>query len=143
MDQKNHTILDKSDSHAGKRVFIVEDEMIQALLLEKTIERFGFEIVGMATKGEEAIEKIEELRPDIITVDIQLEDKTDGITVARKIKEFFSPNVIFITGNSDSLNYTRAQEAGFVAFLTKPVQKEKLEKSLNLCLQEVGEELFG
>jgi CheY-like chemotaxis protein len=50
------------------------------------------------------------------------------------------PEVIFITGNSDSLNYSRAKEVGFVAFITKPVQVEELKKALEKCvlLKEKG-----
>ena len=132
--------MDSSKPHVGKRVFIVEDEMIQAVILEKTIAKFGFEIVGRAKSGEKAIKMIEELRPDIITMDIQLEDMIDGINVADKIQQYYLPEVIFITGNSDSLNYTRAKEVGFVAFLTKPVQKEELKTALKKCvlLKEKG-----
>lgn len=132
--------MDSSQNPIGKRVFIVEDEMIQAVILEKTIEKFGFEIVGRAKSGEKAIRMIEELRPDIITMDIQLEDTIDGINVADKIQEYYLPEVIFITGNSDSLNYTRAKEVGFVAFITKPVQKEELRTALKKCvlLKEKG-----
>jgi len=132
--------MDRSNNHTGKRVFIVEDEMIQAVILEKTIEKFGYEIVGKAKSGEKAIRMIEKLRPDIITMDIQLEDTIDGINVADKIQQYYLPEVIFITGNSDSLNYTRAKEVGFVAFITKPVQKEELKTALKKCvlLKEKG-----
>lgn len=132
--------MDSSKSLNGKRVFIVEDEMIQAVILEKTIEKFGFEIVGSAKNGENAIKMIEELRPDIITMDIQLEDTIDGINVADKVQQHYLPEVIFITGNSDSLNYSRAKEVGFVAFITKPVQVEELKKALEKCvlLKEKG-----
>jgi CheY-like chemotaxis protein len=127
-------MMDSSKSLNGKRVFIVEDEMIQAVILEKTIEKFGFEIVGRAKSGEKAIKMIEELRPDIITMDIQLEDTIDGINVADKVQQHYLPEVIFITGNSDSLNYSRAKEVGFVAFITKPVQVEELKKALEKCV---------
>jgi CheY-like chemotaxis protein len=127
-------MMDSSKSLNGKRVFIVEDEMIQAVILEKTIEKFGFEIVGSAKNGENAIKMIEELRPDIITMDIQLEDTIDGINVADKVQQHYLPEVIFITGNSDSLNYSRAKEVGFVAFITKPVQVEELKKALEKCV---------
>ena len=132
--------MDSSKPHVGKRVFIVEDEMIQAVILEKTIAKFGFEIVGRAKSGEKAIKMIEELRPDIITMDIQLEDMIDGINVADKIQQYYLPEVIFITGNSDSLNYTRAKEVGFVAFITKPVQIDELKTALKKCvlLKEKG-----
>jgi len=133
-------MMDSSKPHVGKRVFIVEDEMIQAVILEKTIAKFGFEIVGRAKSGEKAIKMIDELRPDIITMDIQLEDMIDGINVADKIQQYYLPEVIFITGNSDSLNYTRAKEVGFVAFITKPVQIEELKTALKKCvlLKEKG-----
>jgi len=133
-------MMDSSKPHVGKRVFIVEDEMIQAVILEKTIAKFGFEIVGRAKSGEKAIKMIEELRPDIITMDIQLEDMIDGINVADKIQQYYLPEVIFITGNSDSLNYTRAKEVGFVAFITKPVQIDELKTALKKCvlLKEKG-----
>ncbi len=118
----------------GTSVFIVEDELIQAILLEKIIERFGYRVVGSAKSGQDAIRLIEQLQPDVITMDIQLEGTIDGITVAEKVRKFSSPDIIFITGNSDTLNYSRAQEAGFIAFLTKPVQKDELKTALHECL---------
>ncbi|NBC27583.1 MAG: response regulator [Bacteroidetes bacterium] len=121
-------------------VLIVEDELIQSILLEKLIRSLGYTIVGKATKGEQAIEMAASLNPDIITMDISLQDQVDGITATQKIQESSDIPVIYISGNSDKYNYDRAEKTNFIDFIPKPVNKEVLTASFtkaeNLSMKE-------
>ncbi len=67
------------------RILIVEDELIAAESLSLDLQRLGYEVVGVVSSGEKAIEKTKSLLPDLVLMDIQLRGKIDGITAAQNI----------------------------------------------------------
>lgn len=117
-----------SDSSINN-ILIVEDEMIQSILLEKLIKSLGYEVIGKVTTGAEAIEMALRLKPDIITMDISLQDDIDGIMATRSIQKKSMIPVIYISGNSDKYNYERAEKTNYIDFIPKPVNREILAKS--------------
>lgn len=114
-----------------KNILIVEDEMIQSILLEKLIKSLGYKVVGKVTTGADAINMALELQPDVITMDISLQDDIDGIMATKSIQEKSMIPVIYISGNSDQYNYQRAEKTNFIDFIPKPVNKESLAKSFS------------
>lgn len=115
------------------RIVVVEDDKVLLLLLSKMIERLDHEIVEIITKGTDAIEVIQEKSPDLILMDIMLEDDVDGISAMAALRSNgLTTPVIYITGNSDPANYERAQKTNFLEYLIKPVGfndlKETIEK---------------
>lgn len=112
-------------------VLIVEDDKVLSLLLKKMIDKFGYNVVGTATAGSEALEKAKTLTPDLILMDIMLEDDVDGIDVMLALrKENYEFPVIYITGNSDSYNRERAEETNYTDYLVKPISFEVLQSSI-------------
>ena len=122
------------NSSEGK-VLIVEDDMLLSMVEERLIKRLGFEVIGKVTKGKEAIEKQEELNPDIIVMDISLKGDMDGIEAMEAIRETSDVPVIYLSGSGDRYSLERAKKTGFTDFLTKPVTggdlKEPLYKAMN------------
>ena len=122
------------NSSEGK-VLIVEDDMLLSMVEERLIKRLGFEVIGKVTKGKEAIEKQEELNPDIIVMDISLKGDMDGIEAMEVIRETSDVPVIYLSGSGDRYSLERAKKTGFTDFLTKPVTggdlKEPLYKAMN------------
>lgn len=114
----------------NRRVLIVEDDAFQALLVEKMITRMGYNSIGNAASGEEAVAMALELHPAIILMDIALLGEIDGITAAEQIKEKKDIPIIYITGNSDSYNLDRAEKTGFVDYLIKPISSSMLQEPL-------------
>jgi two-component system, response regulator PdtaR len=112
------------------RVFIVEDDEILLLMLNRMVERMGLEIVGNAGSGAEAIRKIIETRPDLLLMDIILSDDIDGIDVVRTVKKRLDCPVIYITGNSDAAIRNRAKKFGYHDYLVKPANYESLRESI-------------
>lgn len=112
-------------------VLIVEDDKVLSLLLSKMIEKLNFKVIGTSSKGSDAIAKANNLIPDLILMDIMLEDDVDGIDAT---KEFQKTNdtskVIYITGNSDCYNRERAGETNFIDYLVKPVSLNDLKLSI-------------
>jgi len=68
-------------------IFIVEDEALVALDLKNNLERIGYSVVGIVPSGEEALEKINDLNPDLIIMDIKLQGSLDGIDTAVILNE--------------------------------------------------------
>lgn len=110
------------------KIMIVEDDKVLSLLLSKMVERLGHEISDVISKGEEAISKILALKPDLILMDIMLEDDIDGIEVMSRLREkSVNTPVIYITGNSDPGNIQRAKETNYLNYIIKPVSYEDLK----------------
>lgn len=120
-----------SDTAISKDVLIVEDDMIISMVLERMIKKLGHEVVDKVITGRGAIDSAFELKPDLILMDIQLKDDIDGISAMQKIREESDVPVIYITGNSDQYNLTRAQKTNFVDYLVKPIQMSHLKNSIN------------
>jgi DNA-binding NarL/FixJ family response regulator len=118
-----------------KTVLIVEDEIIISILIEKIVQKLGFNVIGKVENGEDAIDAALRLSPDIILMDIQLAGEMDGIQATEKIKESIRASVIFVTGNSDIGTRTRAMKTNPEAFLIKPVDMMTLKKHLDLAVE--------
>jgi CheY-like chemotaxis protein len=115
---------------ATKNILIVEDDLILSYVLEKYLNDLEHQVVGTVETGEQAITKARELKPDIILMDIKLMGQTDGIEAVREIRRFLDVPVIYITGNSDPFNKSRAEELGFHDYLIKPITMTDLKSSL-------------
>ncbi|MEP2448566.1 MAG: response regulator [Balneola sp.] len=116
----------------SKKVLIVEDDMIISLVVENMIKELGHIVVGKAVSGEEAIVIANKEKPDILLMDIRLKGDMDGIDTVAKIKETIDSQVIYLTGNSDRLNFERAKDTDFADLIVKPFTISDLDKSLKL-----------
>lgn len=116
----------------SKKVLIVEDDMIISLVVENMIKELGHIVVGKAVSGEEAIDIANIEKPDILLMDIRLKGEMDGIDTVAKIKETIDSQVIYLTGNSDRLNFERAKDTDFADLIVKPFTIGDLDKSLKL-----------
>ncbi|MBO6524770.1 MAG: response regulator [Balneolaceae bacterium] len=106
--------------------------MIISLVIENMVKELGHEVVGKATSGLDAIELALENNPDLILMDIRLKGEMDGIEAVKVIKEKISTSVIYLTGNSDRVNYDRAKATKCVDLITKPFTINDLTKSFEL-----------
>ncbi len=113
-----------------KSILIVEDDMILSMVLERMILKLKHSVAGKKITGEDAIQSARTLEPDLILMDIQLKDNIDGIDAMHEIRNNSDVPVIYITGNSDQYNLSRAEETNFVDYLVKPIQMSDLKKSI-------------
>ena len=102
-------------------LYIVEDDPIQRFVLEKMAENLGLHVFGSADNAPEAVREILRHKPDLILVDIQLRNETNGIDVAKTILDSFQPAIIFITANSDLKIETQLSNLSSHYFIQKPV----------------------
>jgi DNA-binding LytR/AlgR family response regulator len=122
------------------KILMVEDDMIIAADISMQLTKLGYEVTGINTRGEDALNTIENNRPDIILMDIILSGKMNGIETALVVLEKFQIPVIFLTSNSDDATFQQAIKAKPYAFISKPFQKSDLERTIKLALQRIAVE---
>lgn len=111
------------------RVLIVDDERLAARRLEVLLARRPqYELVGVARDGDEALEMISTLKPDVVLLDIHMPG-TDGLMVARQLDGPEAPAIIFVTAYSH--HAAEAFEEAATDYLLKPVKPERLDVALN------------
>jgi diguanylate cyclase (GGDEF)-like protein/PAS domain S-box-containing protein len=116
------------------RILIVEDEKIISLDLRRRLERFGYEVCGMASTGADAVAKADELGPDIILMDIMLSGEKDGIEAATQIKRDHGIPVIFLTAYADDKTLERAKAAEPFGYVLKPFKERELYSTIDIAL---------
>jgi DNA-binding LytR/AlgR family response regulator len=117
-------------------ILIVEDEPIIAADLQDRIEDLGYRVQEVVDRGEDAIRLLEDQRPDLILMDVQLAGQLDGVDAALTIHERWGTPLIFLTSNSDSPTFKRARNARPRAFLSKPFRGRDLAHAIELALAE-------
>lgn len=122
------------------RILIVEDDMIIAANVSLQLSKLGYEVTGIESRGEDAINHVRENHPDIILMDIHLKGKIDGIEAGRQIYHDYQIPLIYLTANSDEASYQKAKETKPYAFISKPFNKLNLERTIELVIQKIGEE---
>jgi PAS domain S-box-containing protein len=117
-----------------ERILVVEDEAIVLLDLKNRLNTLGYVIVGSASYGEDAIKKAEEIRPDIILMDIGLKGKVDGIEAADHIRRQLNIPIIFLTANSDFTTLQRAKVTEPFGYILKPFDERELRTNIEMAL---------
>ncbi|MFQ5736828.1 MAG: ANTAR domain-containing response regulator [Thermodesulfobacteriota bacterium] len=123
---------------AHKKVLIAEDNSKTRLFLKNQLELLDFDVVGAVPNGQAAVELVDELKPNLIIMDIKM-PKMDGIDAAKAISAKGPVPIILITGLSSDEMATKAIEAGVFAYLVKPVTKKQLEPAIKLALARYKE----
>jgi CheY-like chemotaxis protein len=116
---------------AGRRILIVEDEMFVALDIEAAVIKAGHKVVGFAGTAERAVGLADELRPDLVLMDIRLPGERDGIDAAIEIRQRFDIPSLMISAYSDAETRERAAPAGALGFISKPFDHALLVLALN------------
>ena len=116
------------------KILIVEDEVISARSLQMHLEQLGYTVASMVPSGRKAIQEIENEVPDLVLMDILLQEEMDGIETAEIIRSRFDIPVVFLTGNGDKATFERAKMAEPFGYITKPFQKEDLRKVIEIAL---------
>jgi DNA-binding response OmpR family regulator len=116
------------------KVLIVEDETIVALDIKRAILNLGFEVTNTATTFDEAINCVKKNTPDIILMDINLENSPDGITTAHEIKKTNDIPIIYLTAFCDDETINRAIQTNPVGYLLKPFKVDELKSTILLAI---------
>lgn len=116
------------------KVGIVEDEMIIAETISLALTKLGYLPTKPAFSYESAISMLESEKPDIVLLDINLNDELDGVDLAHYINANYSLPIIFLTANSDRNTIERSKQTRPNAFLVKPFSNEDLFSAIEIAL---------
>jgi response regulator NasT len=120
------------------RVLIAEDEWLVSFTLRHHLERCGYEVVGIAADGDEAVALCQAKRPDIVLMDIRM-PLTNGIEATQRIMERAPTCVVMLTGDDQEACLELAEEKGAMAYLVKPVISEQLLPTMSAALKRFAE----
>lgn len=115
------------------RVVIAEDEAIIRMDLRETLEEEGYQVVGETGRGDQAVDLVRELQPDLAVLDIKMPGM-DGLEAARVINDERICGVLMLTAFSQREVVEEARDAGALAFLVKPFQKSDLVPAIEVAM---------
>ncbi|WP_249869775.1 response regulator [Oceanobacillus saliphilus] len=118
----------------GKRILIVDDAAFMRMMIKDILTKNGYEVVGEAQDGAQAIEKYKELEPDLVTMDITMPEM-DGITALKEIKKFNADaKVIMCSAMGQQAMVIDAIQAGAKDFIVKPFQGDRVIEAIQKAL---------
>jgi AmiR/NasT family two-component response regulator len=120
------------------RVVIAEDEAIIRLDVKELLQEDGYDVVGETGRGDEAVELVRDLRPDLVILDIKMPG-LDGLSAAREIAGDRLAAVLMVTAFSQRELVEQARDAGALAYLVKPFQKSDLIPAIVVALGRFAE----
>ncbi len=118
------------------RILVAEDERIIAKDIQTTLEALGYEIPEVVSVAEEVVEKADELRPDLVLMDIQLSGDLDGVEAAARIRGHLQIPVVFLTAHSEDATLDRAKLTEPYGYLVKPVNERELRITIDMALHK-------
>lgn len=114
----------------GKRVLIVDDAAFMRMMIKDILHKNGYEVVGEAENGRRAVELYQELRPDVVTMDITMPEM-DGIAAVKEIKALDpGARIVMCSAMGQQMMVMEAIQSGARDFVVKPFQQERVLQAL-------------
>ena len=127
-----------TDANSRPRVLIAEDEALIRLDLREMLQEEGYDVIGEAADGEQAVALAMDLNPDLVICDVKM-PKMDGIAAAAQIADKRIAPVVILTAFSQRDLIERARDAGAMAYLVKPFQKRDLLPAIEMATSRFSE----
>ena len=118
------------------KIFVVEDELITARHLRHRLSRLGYDVIGVAAGGLEALRKMGERQPDLLLADIGLPGEIDGIAVAAEARKRSQIPSVFLTAYTDPETMRRVQSCEPYDYLVKPFADQELHAAIEIAIQQ-------
>jgi PAS domain S-box-containing protein len=118
----------------GVRILIAEDDRVVARDIAEHLVGLGYAVAGVTHSGEESVRLAEELRPELVLMDIRLEGPTDGIEAAQRIRDRSQLPVVFLTAYADEETLRRAKVTEPFGYVLKPFEDRELRTVIEMAL---------
>lgn len=115
------------------RILVAEDNDLVALTLEEQLKGLGYDVIGVARTGTEAVDLAGRLNPDLIVMDIRMPEM-EGTEAAAQINQQRPTPILMLTAYTDRETIRRAEQAGALGYLVKPVNESELAPAINIAL---------
>jgi PAS domain S-box-containing protein len=116
------------------RILVVEDESIVAKDIQNSLIKLGYDVPTTASSAVTAFDKLDEIKPHLVFLDIKLKGDMDGIQIAERIKTEFDLPVIFLTSYVDKSTLDRAKITEPYGYLVKPFNEADLQSTIEMAL---------
>ena len=124
----------RDDPTSVPRILVVEDEAIIANDLRRRLERLGYEVVGIADNGADALAMAAEHKPTLVFMDIIIQGPIDGIETATKLVRRMDVPIVFLTAHADEATVQRAKAVGPYGYLVKPFEERELHTTVEITV---------
>ena len=119
---------------SGRRVLIVEDEMVVQLHLSRIVAELGHEVVGTAMNTREALEIAQREAPELVLMDIHLADGDDGVDTAHTLVRGLDCAIVFVTAYADQRTIERSAHVGAAGYLVKPFTAPAVRAAISTAM---------
>lgn len=119
-----------------KRILIVEDELIVAEDIKRCLEKIGYAVAAILPSGEEVLKTVEELRPDLVLMDIILQGEMNGISTVTQLGKKYP--VVYLTAHADAETLARAKKTEPYGYIIKPFDERELQSAIEIALYKFG-----
>jgi len=122
------------ESNDSPSIFIIEDEALVAREISSRLTQMGYQVVVIAYNYDQALSRIQDVKPDLLLVDIRLKYEQEGIDVAREIVAERDIPIIFLTAYSDEETVAKAKTLAPYGYIIKPVENRELQITIEIAL---------
>lgn len=119
---------------SGKKLLIVEDEIVVAMELRLRLTALGYEVVGACDQGEQVADLVTRYEPDLVLMDIKLAGRMDGIEAAQQIHSIRDVPVVFLTAHSDEGTLQKAKLSDPYGYIVKPFSEAELRTTIEVSI---------
>lgn len=113
-------------------ILIAEDDVLSGKMMTITIKKLGYTFCGLATNTDDCIQMTEDLKPDLILMDIDMPGKQDGIGAAQIISNKYGTPIIYVTANAEDGVFARALKTSPFGYVLKPISKEMIRTVIEM-----------
>jgi len=125
------------------KIGIVEDEGITSEVIKVSLQKLNYKITKPAFTYDQALYMFETEKPDLVLLDIKLEEKRDGIDLAKVLRDQYDIPFIFLTANSDATTIARAKQLNPLAFIVKPFSQIDLHAAIEIAFNNYQSARLG
>ena len=119
---------------AKANILIVEDDFVIAKVLAESLQELGYQVAGIVSTGEEAVERAAKVHPDLVLMDIRLKGEMDGIEAGEQISGELHIPLVYLTAYSDERTVERAKITEPYGYLIKPFTDTELKTTLEMAI---------
>jgi PAS domain S-box-containing protein len=116
------------------RILVVEDEAVTATDLDSLLGRFGYEVVGVAASGDQALALARQIAPDLVLMDVRLRGPMDGVDTALRLTADSDVAVVFLTAHADDETLKRATISAPLGYVLKPFGEREIRAAIEIAL---------
>ena len=117
-------------------ILVVDDDAALQMELEESLKSMSYQVAGVASSGEEAVQMAADLNPDVILMDIMMPGGMDGIAAAAEIKSASDAAIIFVTGFGEPEYIDRAKSLEPFGYIMKPFDETEIQAAIEIALHK-------